>query len=76
MSTRRCVVAACHVLADPAVADEYTALQKYISTYRDPKAALADEANAKKDAKDAGKGKLWWQVSITKYDSILTELSR
>ena len=41
--------------------DEYTALQKYISTYRDPKAIDA-EANAAADGKDAGKGKAWWQV--------------
>ncbi|KAF2152006.1 plasma-membrane proton-e [Myriangium duriaei CBS 260.36] len=40
--------------------DEYTALQKYISTYRDPKAA-AEEEDAGKNAKDAGKGKAWWQ---------------
>ena len=40
--------------------DEYTALQKYISTYRDPKAGL-DEETAEKNAKDAGKGKAWWQ---------------
>lgn len=42
--------------------DEYTALQKYISTYRDPKAAAADDAEGQnKDAADAGKGKQWWQ---------------
>lgn len=42
--------------------DEYTALQKYISTYRDPKAAAADDAEGQqKDAADAGKGKAWWQ---------------
>jgi len=41
--------------------DEYTALQKYISTYRDPKAADS-EANQGKDAADAHKGKAWWQV--------------
>lgn len=39
--------------------DEYTALQKYISTYRDPKAAA--EEDPAKNAKDAGKGKSWWQ---------------
>lgn len=44
--------------------DEYTALQKYISTYRDPKATAADsEGNQGKDAADAGKAKAWWQVS-------------
>lgn len=42
--------------------DEYTALQKYISTYRDPKAAAIDDAEGQnKDAADAGKGKAWWQ---------------
>jgi len=42
--------------------DEYTALQKYISTYRDPKAAATDDAEGQnKDAADAGKGKAWWQ---------------
>ncbi|KAF1344264.1 hypothetical protein BDV97DRAFT_364206 [Delphinella strobiligena] len=39
--------------------DEYTALQKYISTYRDPKAAAAEDGE--KNAADAGKGKAWWQ---------------
>ncbi|GAB7340059.1 hypothetical protein MBLNU457_6555t1 [Dothideomycetes sp. NU457] len=39
--------------------DEYTALQKYISTYRDPKAAA--EEDPAKNAADAGKGKSWWQ---------------
>lgn len=42
--------------------DEYTALQKYISTYRDPKAAVTDDADGQgKDAADAKKGKAWWQ---------------
>ncbi|KAK4985066.1 hypothetical protein LTR66_008286 [Elasticomyces elasticus] len=40
--------------------DEYTALQKYISTYRDPKEKLAEES-AGKNAADAGKPKSWWQ---------------
>ena len=40
--------------------DEYTALQKYISTYRDPKAA-AEEGEAGANAADAKKGKAWWQ---------------
>lgn len=40
--------------------DEYTALQKYISTYRDPKAGLEEE-QAEKNAADAGKPKSWWQ---------------
>lgn len=40
--------------------DEYTALQKYISTYRDPKAAAAEEAAAH-DANDVAKPKKWWQ---------------
>lgn len=39
--------------------DEYTALQKYISTYRDPKAGTPEGQAA--DAADAGKGKAWWQ---------------
>lgn len=39
--------------------DEYTALQKYISTYRDPKAAAAEE-NANKE--DNVKPKKAWQV--------------
>lgn len=43
--------------------DEYTALQKYISTYRDPNAAESGEEQ-NKDAEDSGKGKAWWQVSI------------
>lgn len=39
--------------------DEYTALQKYISTYRDPKAAAAEEdANKEDDVKP----KKAWQV--------------
>lgn len=38
--------------------DEYTALQKYISTYRDPKAHDAEAAEA--NAADAGKGKPWY----------------
>jgi H+-transporting ATPase len=42
-------------------ADEYTALQKYISTYRDPK-AIDNPDNAAKDGADAKKGKAWWQV--------------
>ncbi|KAF2864441.1 plasma-membrane proton-e [Piedraia hortae CBS 480.64] len=40
--------------------DEYTALQKYISTYKDPKAAEAEDAQGQ-NAQDAGKGKKWWQ---------------
>lgn len=35
--------------------DEYTALQKYISTYRDPKAAAA-EAGEEDDGKKKKKG--------------------
>jgi H+-transporting ATPase len=46
---------------DALSTDEYTALQKYISTYRDPK-AVDSEANQAKDAEDAKKGKAWWQV--------------
>lgn len=44
------------------VIDEYTALQKYISTYRDPKTVDPDAPDA--NAKDAGKGKAWWQVRV------------
>jgi len=40
--------------------DEYTALQKYITTYRDPKEAAAEAEAGKADAADAGKGKAWW----------------
>ena len=39
--------------------DEYTALQKYISTYRDPRAALLAEAGNKDEEK---KPKKAWQV--------------
>jgi hypothetical protein len=41
--------------------DEYTALQKYISTYRDPKAAAAE------DKEDTGEKKKTpgWKVSAT-----------
>ena len=42
--------------------DEYTALQKYISTYRDPKAASADDPDADEGKKK--KPKKWWQVSL------------
>lgn len=41
--------------------DEYTALQKFIVSYRDPRAALlAGEGDAEANAKDAKKGKPWW----------------
>jgi H+-transporting ATPase len=41
--------------------DEYSALQKYITTYRDPKAAAAEDAEgAYADANDARKGRPWW----------------
>jgi H+-transporting ATPase len=41
--------------------DEYTALQKYITAYRDPRAAVVDdEEDTRKDAADAKKGKSWW----------------
>jgi len=39
--------------------DEYTALQKYISTYKDPKDREAEDPHA--NAADAKKGKAWWQ---------------
>lgn len=43
--------------------DEYTALQKFISTYRDPKqAALEDAAHA--DAADVGKKKPWVSIKL------------
>ena len=42
--------------------DEYSALQKYISTYRDPKLAAQEDA-ATAEAQDVGKGKPW--VNIT-----------
>lgn len=45
--------------SDEQLLDEYTALQKYISTYRDPKAAQQEEAAEKGDEK---KGKKGWQV--------------
>jgi len=38
--------------------DEYTALQKYIQLYRDPRSQPTGTAA---DAADAGKGKHWWQ---------------
>lgn len=38
--------------------DEYTALQKYISTYRDPKAAAEEDGNAEPEEKS----KKGWQV--------------
>lgn len=40
--------------------DEYTALQKYISTYRDPRAAMFESEAARQNAADAGKGRPWW----------------
>ncbi|KAF2235314.1 plasma-membrane proton-e [Viridothelium virens] len=48
-------------IAQPGDLDEYQALDKYISTYRDPKAAAVDDAEGQqKDADDARKGKPWW----------------
>jgi H+-transporting ATPase len=42
--------------------DEYTALQKFIVTYRDPRAAAADDEEGQlKDADDARKGSPWWK---------------
>ena len=48
-----------HAYLIMAMTDEYTALQKYISTYRDPKAAAAE------DGTDDGpvKKKPWYKVS-------------
>ena len=40
------------------MADEYTALQKYISTYKDPRAALFEKGDEPEK-----KPKKWWQVS-------------
>lgn len=40
-----------------AMTDEYTALQKYISTYKDPRAALFE-----KDDDAEPNTKKWWQV--------------
>lgn len=45
--------------SDPQHLDEYTALQKYISTYRDPKAAQQEAAAEEKGEK---KPKKAWQV--------------
>jgi hypothetical protein len=45
--------------ADSTTADEYTALQKYISTYRDPKAAAAEAGEGDGEKKK----KPWWKVS-------------
>jgi magnesium-transporting ATPase (P-type) len=41
--------------------DEYTALQKFIVTYRDPRATLFADADAEKHAADVHKGGPWWQ---------------
>ncbi|KAF2836420.1 plasma-membrane proton-e [Patellaria atrata CBS 101060] len=42
--------------------DEYTNLQKYISTYRDPKqAVIEDEEGQLKNSADVKKSKHWWQ---------------
>lgn len=40
--------------------DEYAALQKYITTYRDPKAAALEEEDHLKNAIDARKSGHWW----------------
>lgn len=40
--------------------DEYTALQRYIMLYRDPKTQPSPD-QAQQNAKDATKGKRWWQ---------------
>jgi H+-transporting ATPase len=50
--------------SDPKVLndlDEYTALQRYITSYRDPKAAVIDDEDGKKGDEDAKKGKKSWQ---------------
>ncbi|KAF2754575.1 hypothetical protein EJ05DRAFT_145296 [Pseudovirgaria hyperparasitica] len=41
--------------------DEYVALQRYISTYRDPRAAKFEEAALEEERKKANAGKKWWQ---------------
>ncbi len=38
--------------------DEYTALERYILLYRDPKSSAEQAAQ---NAQDAGKKKAWWQ---------------
>ncbi|EME44210.1 hypothetical protein DOTSEDRAFT_71892 [Dothistroma septosporum NZE10] len=43
--------------------DEYTALQKYISTYRDPKAAAAEENAGKEDEAKPKKAWQFWKKS-------------
>jgi len=40
--------------------DEYAALQKYITTYRDPKAVALEEEDHLKNAIDARKSGHWW----------------
>ncbi|OCK75568.1 plasma membrane ATPase 1 [Lepidopterella palustris CBS 459.81] len=41
--------------------EEYKALDKYITNYRDSRAAAVDGANSRQnDAADTGKGKRWW----------------
>ena len=52
---------ACHDNIDPnIVTDEYTALQKYISTYRDPNAAKQEDMD--KDNEGGSGKKPWWKV--------------
>jgi H+-transporting ATPase len=41
--------------------DEYSALQKYIQFYRDPRSSPSDPNGAHANAADAGKSKSWWQ---------------
>ncbi len=43
------------------IPDEYTALQKYISTYRDPKAAAAEDGEIKEKKKKPA-----WKVSCSR----------
>lgn len=52
------------------VPDEYTALQKYISTYRDPKAVAAEE---KEDGGEKKKTPAW-KVSATSLLPVSTAL--
>jgi H+-transporting ATPase len=53
--------------------DEYTALQKYITTYRDLKASRTDDEEAARNAEDAKKSKPWWKFWRTGSSKHATE---